>query len=151
LTILEEIAYRDTWGKGKDSFISMIYERLSLMNSLMAANGSIYIHIGWQVSHQVRCIADEVFGSQNCLNQIVWKRQTAHNDSIQGARHYGRLHDIIFLYVKGSRYQWNQQYTDYDDSYLRTHYKNIEPTTNRRYELGDLTAPGGGRQRESMV
>ena len=141
--ILEEIAYRDTWGQGADSFVSMIYERLSLMKTLMADNGSIYIHIGWQVSHQVRCIADEVFGGRNCLNQIIWKRQTAHNDSIQGARHYGRLHDIIFLYAKGSQYQWNQQYTDYDDSYLRSHYKNTEPTTNRRYELGDLTAPGG--------
>lgn len=69
--ILEEIAYRDTWGQGADSFLSMIYERLTLMNSLMGDNSSIYIHIGWQVSHQVRCVVDEILGSKNCLNQII--------------------------------------------------------------------------------
>jgi adenine specific DNA methylase Mod len=43
-SILEEIAYRDTWGKGADSFIAMIYERLSLMRDLLAEDGSIYVH-----------------------------------------------------------------------------------------------------------
>lgn len=47
--ILEEIAYRDTWGKGADSFISMIYERLVLMRDLLAEDGSIYVHCDWRV------------------------------------------------------------------------------------------------------
>lgn len=38
---LEEIAYRDTWGKGADSFAAMIYERLILMRDLVAESGSI--------------------------------------------------------------------------------------------------------------
>ena len=40
--ILEEIAYRDTWGRGADSFIAMIYERLVLMRDLLAEDGGIY-------------------------------------------------------------------------------------------------------------
>ncbi len=61
--ILEEIAYRDTWGKGADSFIAMIYERLVLMRDLLAQDGSIYVHCDWRVNSYIRLVLDEVFGS----------------------------------------------------------------------------------------
>lgn len=141
--ILEEIAYRDTWGKGADSFIAMIYERLSLMRDLLAKDGSIYVHMGWGVSHYVRAVLDEVFGRDRSVNQIIWKRQTAHSDSGQGSKHLGRLHDVILMYSKSESYLWNIQYAPYSDEYLRTHYKKVEPETGRRYELDNLTAPGG--------
>ena len=67
--ILEEIAYRDTWGKGADSFIAMIYERLILMRDLLADDGSIYVHMGPQVSSLIRCAMDEVFGRDNFRNE----------------------------------------------------------------------------------
>jgi DNA modification methylase len=141
--LLEQIAYRDTWGRGADSFISMLYERLILMRDLLADDGTIYVHMGWGVSHYVRGILDEVFGKDRAVNQIIWKRQTAHSDSGQGSQHLGRLHDVVLLYTKSDRYTWNVQYTPYDQEYLRTHYKNVEEGTNRRFELADLNAPGG--------
>ena len=141
--LLEQIAYRDTWGRGADSFISMIYERLILMRDLLASDGTIYLHTGWGVSHYVRGILDEVFGKDRAVNQIIWKRQTAHSDSGQGSQHLGRLHDVVLLYTKGDRFTWHVQYIPYDQEYLRTHYKNIEEDTGRRYELADLNAPGG--------
>jgi adenine specific DNA methylase Mod len=141
--LLEQIAYRDTWGRGADSFIAMLYERLILMRDLMHPEGSIYVHMGWGVSHYVRSVLDEVFGRDNAVNQIIWKRQTAHSDSGQGSEHLGRLHDVILLYSKGPSYAWNLQYAKYDEKYLQTHYKNIDPHTGRRYELDNLTAPGG--------
>jgi DNA modification methylase len=141
--ILEQIAYRDTWGRGADSFIAMIYERLILMRDLLAEDGSVYVHMGWGVSHYVRAVLDEVFGKERAVNQIIWKRQTAHSDSGQGSQHLGRLHDVILLYTKADRYEWNTQYAEYDPEYLRTHYKKIDEATGRRYELADLNAPGG--------
>jgi adenine-specific DNA-methyltransferase len=99
--------------------------------------------MGWGVSHYVRGILDEVFGKDRAVNQIIWKRQTAHSDSGQGSQHLGRLHDVVLLYTKSDRYTWNVQYTPYDQEYLRTHYKNVEEGTNRRFELADLNAPGG--------
>ena len=59
--ILEEIAYRDTWGKGADSFIAMIYERLGLMRDLLAEEGSIYVHCDWRLNSLIRIVLDEVF------------------------------------------------------------------------------------------
>ncbi len=70
--ILEEIAYRDTWGKGADSFIAMIYERLVLMRDLLAEDGSIYVHCDWRVNSYIRLVMDEVFGRENFQNEIVW-------------------------------------------------------------------------------
>ena len=70
--LLEQIAYRDTWGRGADSFIAMIYERLILMRDLMAEDGSIYVHCDWRVNRFIRLRLDEVFGSDQFLNEIVW-------------------------------------------------------------------------------
>ena len=68
--ILEEIAFRDTWGKGTDSFISMIYERLILMRDLLSEDGSIYVHCDWHVGFYIKYALDEVFGKNNFCNQI---------------------------------------------------------------------------------
>src|SRR5665647_3898142 len=72
--ILEEIAYRDTWGKGADSFIAMLYERLTLMQQLMAEDGSIYVHCDWRVNALMRLVLDEAFGSEQFVNQMCWRR-----------------------------------------------------------------------------
>src|SRR5438445_10088086 len=79
--VLEEIAYRDTWGKGADSFISMIYERLVLMRDLLADDGSIYVHVDSYALHHVKTVMDEVFGRKHFLNDIVWKRTSAKSDA----------------------------------------------------------------------
>src|SRR5665213_3481317 len=72
-SVLEELAYRDTWGKGADSFIAMIYERLSLMRDLLAKNGSIYVHCDYRVSAYIKLVLDEVFGADKIKNEIIWK------------------------------------------------------------------------------
>ncbi|BBD41311.1 adenine-specific DNA-methyltransferase (plasmid) [Aminobacter sp. Y103A] len=102
--ILEEIAYRDTWGKGADSFIAMIYERLVLMRDLLAEDGSIYVHCDWRVSGYLRLVLDEVFGKQNFQNEIIW----FYPDS--PGRPYDRFvpkHDNITRFSKGAKVIFN--------------------------------------------
>jgi DNA modification methylase len=129
--ILEEIAYRDTWGKGADSFISMIYERLILIRGLLAENGSIYVHMGPQVNHLVRAVLDEVFGADNSLREIVWQRVAARSHG----NYYPATHDYILYYKKGADPIWNQQYTPVKEELVESHYNAIEPETGRRYTL----------------
>ena len=71
-SVIEEIAYRDTWGKGADSFIAMIYERLKLMHDLLAEDGSIYVHCDWRVNCYMSLVLDEIFGKDNFQNEIIW-------------------------------------------------------------------------------
>ena len=94
--ILEEIAYRDTWGKGSDSFIAMIYERLVLMRDLLAEDGSIYVHCDWRVNSYIRLAMDEIFGRENFINQISWYYRRW---NIAG-KMFASNHDNIFYYGK---------------------------------------------------
>jgi adenine specific DNA methylase Mod len=99
--ILEELAYRDTWGKGADSFIAMIYERLVLMRDLLANDGSIYVHCDWRVNSFLRLALAEVFGENHFLNEIIWKRR---GGSLNNFKSFGSVIDTILLYSKGSDY-----------------------------------------------
>ena len=71
-SVIEEVAYRDTWGKGADSFIAMIYERLKIMHGLLADDGSIYVHCDWRVNSFMRLVLDDIFGKENQSAEIVW-------------------------------------------------------------------------------
>ena len=73
-SVIEEKAYRDTWGRGLDSYLQMIYERLVLMKELLAENGSIYVHLDWHVGHYVKLIMDEIFRKENFRKEIYCKR-----------------------------------------------------------------------------
>ncbi len=140
--ILEEIAYRDTWGKGADSFISMIYERLVLMRDLLAEDGSIYVHCDWRVNSHVRLVLDEIFGKDNLINEIVWQRTNAHNMKSQG---YVRANDTILFYSKSKKYSFNEQYTDYSNAQL-SRYK--EDKDGRLFTGRDLTFSGRNPERQ---
>jgi len=116
--ILEEIAYRDTWGKGADSFIAMIYERLVLMRDLLAEDGSIYVHCDWRVNSYVRLVLDETFGADNFLNEIHWRRRTNTVKAI--SKKFSINTETIFLYTKAKdSYLFNIQYGEYPDEYLK--------------------------------
>lgn len=103
--ILEQIAYRDTWGRGADSFVSMIYERLILMRDLMASNGSIYVHCDWRVTAMMRLALDEVFGkggergSPGFRNELIWQHQVIGTPRTNPSR-YAKSHETILWYTK---------------------------------------------------
>ena len=97
--VLEELAYRDTWGKGADSFIAMIYERLVLMRDLLADDGSIYVHCDWRVNSYMRLVMDEVFSTSFYKNEIRWKRQPPRGAKAI-SRQYARSSDTCCIILK---------------------------------------------------
>lgn len=101
--VLEELAYRDTWGKGADSFVSMIYERLALMRDLLAEDGSIFVHCDWRVNSYIRLVLDELFGKDLIKNEIIWK----YSGGRLGKKYFGRKHDTIFWYSKTENWIFN--------------------------------------------
>ena len=123
--ILEEIAYRDTWGKGADSFIAMIYERLMLMRDLLAEEGSIYVHCDWRVNSLIRLVLDEVFSSQFYKNEIRWKRQPPRGAKAI-SKQYARSSDSILYYTKLPSGIWNRQYKGYSEKYIKTKFTHTD-------------------------
>ena len=103
--ILEEMAYRDTWGKGADSFIAMIYERLALMRDLLSENGCIYVHCDWRVNGLIRMVLDEIFGKLRIINEIAW----CYKSGGVGKNEFAKKHDTIYFYSKSREYIFNQE------------------------------------------
>jgi len=137
-TVIEQFAYSDTWSDGTASYLAMMTPRLILMRELLADTGSIYVHLDWHVGHYVKVVMDEVFGKTNFGNEIVWKRQSAHNDSSA----YGSVHDNVFFYHKTSSYIWNRLLTAPSPDYVENFFDQVEHESGRRYARGDLTAGG---------
>ena len=114
--ILEEIAYRDTWGKGADSFIAMIYERILLARDLLAEDGSIYVHCDWRMVGALRIIMEEVF--QHLENIISWKRSAI----AAGVKTQWRnSQDFILYFSKSGRHTFHPQFGEYTES-SKNHY-----------------------------
>ena len=116
-SVLEQLAYRDTWGEGKDSFLSMIYERLSLMRDLLSDDGSIYVHCDWRVNSHIRLVMDELFGKNNFKREIIWQQNNV-SGCKASVNNWVRDHDVILFYSKGSK-NFQKQYQPYSEKYLK--------------------------------
>jgi adenine specific DNA methylase Mod len=117
--VLEELAYRDTWGKGADSFIAMIYERLVLMRDLLAEDGSIYVHCDWRVNSYIRLVLDEVFGKERFCSEIKWKRVVSTGSSKAISKKYPVVDDSLLFFSKQENYTWNTQYGEFSEKYKK--------------------------------
>jgi DNA modification methylase len=137
-SILEEHAYRDTWGAGYDSYLSMMYERLLLMRELLSDDGSIYVHCDWRVNSYLRVALDEIFGADRLVNEIIWRRAFGHSDSGR----LGSIHDTLLLYSKSEQRIWNQMTRPAEEEYIDTFFDQFDPVRGERYQRLSLSAGG---------
>ena len=125
------------------AYLTMMSSRLVELHRVLKATGSLYLHCDPTASHYLKIILDTIFGIGNFKNEIVWKRTSAHSDTIQGnVVHMGRVHDIILFYTKSDEEVRNQIYLPYSENYIEKFYKYKDPD-GRRFRLGDITGPGG--------
>jgi len=129
---IEDKAYRDTWGKGLDSYLQMMYERLILMRDLLSEKGSIYVHLDYHIGHYLKIILDNIFGNENFRNEIIWNV-----GSISGYKSqkegFIRQHDTIFYYIKNKEnFIFNKDFLPYNEEYIRTMFKYVDEK-GRRY------------------
>jgi adenine-specific DNA-methyltransferase len=139
-SIIEAVAYRDTWGRGADSYVNMLLERLRFMRELLSEDGAIYIHCDWRVNYFIRDILNDVFGQSNFLNEIAWsyfafKRSTS--------KKFPSKHDTILSYAKtiGS-HTWNTQYKPHKPEYIKRFKKDA---SGRLYRDDVNPTKGGSR------
>lgn len=142
-TAIEQFAYSDTWQDGTASYLEMMLPRLLLANALLADHGSIYVHIDWHVGHYLKIALDETFGRENFLNEIVWQRTFSKGASIK----FGQIHDNILIYKKSENYVFQPQFKQHSESYIKSHYGQIDDH-GRRYRLVTLSGAGPGPARK---
>ena len=101
--LIEQKAYRDTWGSGLDGYLAWFHSSLVYLYELLAETGSIYVHLDWHVGHFVKVVLDEVFGPGNFRNEIIWH----YYNKFQGnVNRFASDHDVIFWYSKSGSYKF---------------------------------------------
>jgi adenine-specific DNA-methyltransferase len=156
---LEMVAYRDMWGKGTDSYLQMMFERLTLMRELLSEKGSIYVHCDWHMNAHLRVMLDDIFGPEHFINEIVWRRKQAQAWS---AKQFGITNDTIFWYSKSDDYSFTAEYSREDENtkkyleerfvfddgdgrkYMKSPLVNPLPRPNLRYEFHGVQPPQTG-------
>ncbi|MFX0032262.1 MAG: site-specific DNA-methyltransferase [Candidatus Hermodarchaeota archaeon] len=134
-------AYSDTWKEGLETYLNFLYSRLILMKQLLSSNGSIYVHLDWHVSHYVKIILDEIFGSENFRNEIIWSYPAA---SVQTRRFFIRSYDVILFYSKSEDYVFN------DDPNIYMEYSNRVKNALKRDDKGIFYYRGGSHNGKKL-
>jgi len=134
-------AYTDSWKGGIDSYLNYLYERLILMKKLLSKDGSIYVHLDWHVSHYIKIMLDEIFGSENFRNEIIWVYPAA---SAQTKRFFIRSFDVILYYTKSDDYIFN------DDPQIYMEYSDRVKNALKKDELGTFYYRGGSHNGKKL-
>jgi len=140
-SVIERLAYKDTWAGGIDSYLDMLYPRLQLMKRLLAEDGSIYIHCDWHVGHYLKVLLDEVFGKNNFRNEIVWQRDSAGKGAKGTSKQWSRENDSILLFSKHEKIYFDQVYRkELTETQLREYmYEDPDGRKYKKVQLGDYS------------
>jgi DNA modification methylase len=147
--------YEVFWGETKEkrsfddrhestqAYIEFMRPRCVELARVLKKTGSFYYHCDWHASHYVKVMLDQILGENNFQNEIVWKRHFSHNDP----KKFGAVHDVLLYYVGGKQFTWNQQHVPHSESYIKSHYSNLDED-GRAFQLISCSAPGSGPSRK---
>ncbi len=124
----KEKAYRDKVLGAQ--FIEFLRRRLILLRELLADDGSIFVHLDWEKGHYIKAVLDEVFGEENFVTEIIWRRTTAHFT----AERFAFVHDSLFQYSRAGKFLYRKPPVHHSEKYLAVKYKH-EDETGTRYRL----------------
>lgn len=134
----EEKQYGDIWTN--DEYLQFMYERLMLLKELLSERGSIFLHCDWRKSHFLRCILDEIFGSDCFCACISWRAMTS--SGYKGKSSLGRSHaDILYYTKKKGGGIYNPYFLPLSENMLKR-YTHEDPD-GRKFKdsnLGNVTA-----------
>jgi DNA modification methylase len=120
------------------AYLSMMAPRLVELRRVLKVTGSLYLHCDPTASHYLKLLLDAVFGSENFQSEVAWKRTGTHSS----AKRWGPVHDVLLFYAKqAGSHVWNRPYVALSAEHLESHYRKVD-ATGRKYEYGELTAPG---------
>ncbi len=118
------------------AYLAMMAPRLVELHRILKPDGSIYLHCDPTASHYLRMLLDGTFGHRNFLNEIIWKRTSAHS----GTKRWGPVHDVILFYGKSEKFTWSRMFQVYSEDYLENFYRHSDE--KGRFRIGDLTGAG---------
>ena len=146
-SVLEEFAYRNTWGNGGNTFIQMLYERIQLMKDLLTPDGTFFLRIDWHWGHYIKAMLDEVFGKDYFQSEIIVNR-IKKNVTNQGKLSLPVSTDSFFVYFKSDKSHFahiSSKLEEIREGYWRrTDDSSGERRPRERHLLGKVLYPPSG-------
>ena len=124
------------------AYLAMMAIRLIELHLVLKPTRSLYLHCHPTASHYLKLLLDRVFGVTNYVNEIVWKRSDSKNDAGQGAKHFGRVNDVILFDQKSGGRTWKRLYEPLSHGYVKKFYKYEDPG-GRRWTMDNMLRRGG--------
>ncbi|MEW5988541.1 MAG: site-specific DNA-methyltransferase [Chloroflexota bacterium] len=115
-TMIEQKAYRDTWGRGLDSYLQWFYETIVLLRDLLNEGGSLFVHLDWHIGQYAKVALDEIFTASSFVNEVIWhyKRWPTPTPTFQ------KMHDNLYWYEKTEgKHTFNRLYGERTESTQR--------------------------------
>lgn len=110
------------------AYLTMMAPRLVELRRVLKPTGSIYLHCDPTASHYLKALLDAVFHPQFFKNEIIWKRA---DPKAHAYTRFPSTHDVLLFYGRSELSTWNPPHREYDESYLKSHYSNVEEKTGR--------------------
>ena len=144
-TSFEEKQYGDIWTN--DEYLQFMYERFIVLRELMSSSGNIFIHCDWHKSSYLKIICDEVFGINNFVNEIIWKRK---GGSSNPSKQLDVAIDTILWYRKTESAIFNAQFSKESQEtkqYIEERFNNFDEN-GRQFMKSPIVSPN---YRENLV
>lgn len=133
--------FDDRWPGGIAEYLAWFEARLAEMRRVLAAAGSIYIHLDWRTSHYVKCMCDRLFGYDNFRNELFWRRDVAGKGAKRTSRQWPRNVDSILFYSKSDQWTFRQPYVALDEQQQKVYrYTQADGRRFKTVMLGDYSA-----------
>jgi DNA modification methylase len=131
-------SFEDRWKGGINNYVAWMEPKLKECQRVLKETGSMYLHCDWHAGHRLQVLMDKIFGENTLINEIIWKRTSAHTGEGK-IRSFGTVHDVILYYSKSESYTFNPQFMPYEKMYTDKFYKNVDEN-GRRWMSDNLTA-----------
>jgi adenine specific DNA methylase Mod len=135
-------SFQDRWAGGMEHYIAWLKERVIEMHRILKPTGSIFLHCDWHADANIRVgILDQIFGTNNFRNHIIWKRNFTKKGSQFKMTRYAQNTDSIFFYSKTNDYHYETpRIKNLDDENLLKIYDKID-TNGKRYKSEPIELP----------
>ena len=119
------------------AYLTMMANRLLELHRVLKPTGSLYLHCDPTASHYLKIVLDGVFGKTNFRSEVIWKRQSSHNDAV---KQFGAITDTIFFFTKTDKALFNVVRRPLDIQYADKFYRHKDEN-GRHYRLDNMASP----------
>jgi adenine-specific DNA-methyltransferase len=132
------VSNTDSNGRFHSDWLSMMYPRLKVARTLLSQDGAIFISIDDHEHANLKKMCDEIFGSENFVNTIIWEKRYSPQNAVKW---FSESHDFLLVYAR-DKMNWHPHLLERTEE-MNARYKNLDNDPRGVWKPADATAQAG--------